>query len=220
MYYKYTSPLRNCGLHFPPRILCCVTAQYQGDGTYVLRTTGGTSLAHRYEQLNHTQTNVIVPDAHGDWLNQRGDSFSRFIEIGNKKNQCSALFKLYSSGLKTARDAWVYGSCRDRLRENVDRMFETYNQQAKDFDSDSSKFEFIRDDKLIHWNRTLENFFKRGVRNLSFDPYSLYRSIYRPFYPQHCYFNKYANDMTYQLPLLFCCSQQMKWRIWLYVHLG
>ena len=82
-------------------------------------------------------------------------------------------------------------------------MFEIYNQQAKDFDTDSSKFEFIRDDKLIHWNRTLENYFKRGVRNLKFDCKSLYRSIYRPFYPQYCYFNKYANDMTYQLPIIF-----------------
>ena len=150
-----------------------------------------------------TQTNVIVPDAHGDWLNQRDDSFSRFIEIGDKKNPRNALFKLYSSGLKTARDAWVYGSSIDRIKENVDRMFATYNQQVKEFDFDSSNFEFVRDDKLIHWNRTLENFFKRGVRNLSFDPHSLYRSIYRPFFPQHCYFNKYANDMTYQIPLLF-----------------
>ena len=153
--------------------------------------------------MAYTQTNVIVPDAHGDWLNQRDDSFSRFIEIGDKKNPRNALFKLYSSGLKTARDAWVYGSSIDRIKENVDRMFATYNQQAKEFDFDSSNFEFVRDDKLIHWNRTLENFFKRGVRNLSFDPHSLYRSIYRPFFPQHCYFNKYANDMTYQIPLLF-----------------
>ena len=157
----------------------------------------------RDASMVYTQTNVIVPDAHGDWLNQRDDSFSRFIEIGDKKNPRNALFKLYSSGLKTARDAWVYGSSIDRIKENVDRMFATYNQQAKEFDFDSSNFEFVRDDKLIHWNRTLENFFKRGVRNLSFDPHSLYRSIYRPFFPQHCYFNKYANDMTYQIPLLF-----------------
>ena len=157
----------------------------------------------RDASMVYTQTNVIVPDAHGDWLNQRDDSFSRFIEIGDKKNPRNALFKLYSSGLKTARDAWVYGSSIDRIKENVDRMFATYNQQAKEFDFDSSNFEFVRDDKLIHWNRTLENFFKRGVRNLNFDPHSLYRSIYRPFFPQHCYFNKYANDMTYQIPLLF-----------------
>ena len=153
--------------------------------------------------MAYTQTNVIVPDAHGDWLNQRDNSFSRFIEIGNKKKPYDSLFKLYSSGLKTARDAWIYGSSRDRIKYNVDRMFSTYNQQAKEFDSDSSNFEFIRDDKLIHWNRTLENFFKRGVRDLTFNRLSLYRSIYRPFFPQYCYFNKYANDMTYQIPLLF-----------------
>ena len=152
--------------------------------------------------MAYTQTNVIIPDAHGDWLNQRDDSFSCFIEIGNKKNT-GAIFRLYSSGLKTARDFLVYGANKNGVKNNVGKMFEIYNQQAKDFDTDSSKFEFIRDDKLIHWNRTLENYFKRGVRNLKFDCKSLYRSIYRPFYPQYCYFNKYANDMTYQLPIIF-----------------
>ena len=146
---------------------------------------------------------MIVPDAHGDWLNQRDYSYSKFIRTDGKKTTEKAIFSNYSRGLATARDAWVYGSSRDRIKDNVDRMFATYNQQAKEFDSDSSNFEFIRDDKLIHWNRTLENFFKRGVRNLSFEHNSLFRSIYRPFYPQYCYFNKYANDMTYQIPLLF-----------------
>ena len=163
----------------------------------------------RDASMVYTQTNVIVPDAHGDWLNQRDYSYSKFIRIDGKKTTEKAIFSNYSRGLATARDAWVYGSSRDRIKDNVDRMFATYNQQAKEFDSDSSNFEFIRDDKLIHWNRTLENFFKRGVRNLSFEHNSLFRSIYRPFYPQYCYFNKYANDMTYQLPLLFPSSEVM-----------
>lgn len=124
-----------------------------------------------------------------------------------KKTSEDSIFRNYSNGVKTNRDAWIYNSSRKRIKENVDRMFETYNQQAKDFDANSSDFEFVRDDTLIHWNRTLENYFKRGVRNLKFDKRSLYRSIYRPFYPQYCYFNKYANDMTYQLPVLFPSSE-------------
>lgn len=155
------------------------------------------------ESIVKTATTEIVPDSHGDWLNQRDDSFSCFYEIGNKKKPSNAIFKLYSSGLKTARDAWVYGSDRNHLERNVDRMFETYNQQAEDLDKNPERFKFIRDDKSIHWNRTLENYLKRGLRNLCFKNDRIYPSIYRPYIPQFCYFDKYANDMTYQLPSIF-----------------
>lgn len=173
---------------------------------YLTREEKLAELKHNISIL-HTGPIEIVPDVHGDWLNQRDNLYSHFMRVDGKKTSEDSIFRNYSNGVKTNRDAWIYNSSRKRIKENVDRMFETYNQQAKDFDANSSDFEFVRDDTLIHWNRTLENYFKRGVRNLKFDKRSLYRSIYRPFYPQYCYFNKYANDMTYQLPVLFPSSE-------------
>ena len=41
---------------------------------------------------------VITPDAHGDWLKQRDDSFSDHIVLGDKKNEKIAIFKIYSNG--------------------------------------------------------------------------------------------------------------------------
>lgn len=53
----------------------------------------------------------ITPDEHNDWLNQRDDSFSGFIEIGNKKDKSKiSLFLNYSRGAESGRDAWVYQS--------------------------------------------------------------------------------------------------------------
>ena len=153
--------------------------------------------------ISSMSLSLIVPDAHGDWLNQRDDSYARFIRMDGKKAKDPFIFKNHSSGLKTGRDAWVYGSNMMDVKRNVERMFDVYNRQAVDFDKDASSFQFIRDDRLIHWNGTLENYFNRGVRNLKFDINSIYRSLYRPFCFQYCYFNKFANDRAYQLPSFF-----------------
>ncbi len=57
--------------------------------------------------------NVIVPDAHGDWFNQRDDSFSHFMRMDGKKTKEVAIFKDYSLGVNTNRDAWVYRRWND-----------------------------------------------------------------------------------------------------------
>ena len=49
----------------------------------------------------------IIPDKHGDWLNQREDSFSNFIPLNNEDN---SLFETCTVGIKTKRDARVYAS--------------------------------------------------------------------------------------------------------------
>lgn len=54
----------------------------------------------------HTQTNVIVPDAHGDWLNQRDDSYAKFMRVDGKKTKESSIFLNYSNGIKSGRDSW------------------------------------------------------------------------------------------------------------------
>lgn len=160
-------------------------------------------------------TTELFQDSHGDWFDHRDSSLSKLIIIGEKKKS-ERIFSLYSSGLKTARDAWVFGSSKEKIKRNVEKMFGIYNQQASDYDEDPENFVFIRDEKLIHWNQVLEDYMTRGDRNLEYDPQRLYTGIYRPFNIQHCYFDRYANDRVYRLKsifpsnedknLLICCS--------------
>ena len=86
--------------------------------------------------------------------------------MDGKKTEEKAIFLTYSRGLSTGRDIWAYGSSQVAVNKNIDRMFDAYNRQARDFDEDRSNFEFIRDDRVIRWNRTLENYLNRGARNL------------------------------------------------------
>ena len=54
----------------------------------------------------------ITPDAHGDWLRQRDDSFNDFIVLGDKKGNGPKLFENFSLGVSTNRDAWCYNASR------------------------------------------------------------------------------------------------------------
>ena len=71
----------------------------------------------------------ITPNAAGDWLNQRDETFQQYTPIGDK-NAGAGLFSVYSSGLKTNRDAWCYNFSATEVEQNMRRMIDTYNDQA------------------------------------------------------------------------------------------
>ncbi|MCB1020650.1 MAG: N-6 DNA methylase, partial [Acidobacteria bacterium] len=81
----------------------------------------------------------IEPNEHGDWANQRSEDFGSYLPLGSRKGErADALFELYSNGLKSQRDAWVYNSSNAALRKNVERLVRNFNgcvhslQQALD----------------------------------------------------------------------------------------
>src|SRR5690554_4353251 len=54
---------------------------------------------------------VVIPDEHHDWLNQRDSSFEAFIRMGDKKTKSQdVLFETYSLGINSNRDAWCYNA--------------------------------------------------------------------------------------------------------------
>ena len=62
--------------------------------------------------------------------------FDTFIPIGTKAAKAAkdavtgVIFKTYSLGLNTSRDAWVYNFNRNALIENVQRTIGFYNAQV------------------------------------------------------------------------------------------
>lgn len=80
-------------------------------GDYLIREEKLNIVADFKSTANIGQKNLwrkITPDKHNDWLDQRDDSFEKYISLGNKKNKNQdALFKNYSQGLLTSRDAWL-----------------------------------------------------------------------------------------------------------------
>ena len=156
------------------------------------------------EQISSTEAfQPIIPNEHGDWISTRDERFSTFQEIGNKslkgKETSPAIFRQYSLGLGTNRDAWCYNFSPDALTHNITRFINTYNEQIN-----NGIQEF--DEKQIKWSSSLDSTFKRRITT-SFDDNKIQRSTYRPFCAQSVYFDSLLNHRTNQLPQLFPTPQ-------------
>lgn len=153
----------------------------------------------------------ITPDKYNDWINQRDDSFDEFIAIGDKKSGAIlSVFRTYSLGLASGRDAWVYNFSKETIKQKLTEMIASYNSELekflntnKDIKSKKEVDSFVdHDPTKISWNRNLKNDFSKAVRHV-YDNNSIVRAMYRPFIKRNLYFNKSLNAMTYQMPRLF-----------------
>ncbi|EJF84437.1 type ISP restriction/modification enzyme, partial [Bartonella rattimassiliensis] len=162
---------------------------------------------------------LIIPNEHGDWINQRDDSFANFLTLGNKSNNKKKkennkkLFEIYSCGLKTNRDVWTYNSSRECLAKNMNNMITFYNNEVERFDDAYSHADhktrtkavndFINTNaKKISWSRALKQELAKG-KVFKFEEICLTRSLYRPFTKQWLYYNRSFNEMVYQMPRIF-----------------
>jgi Predicted helicase len=155
----------------------------------------------------------LVPNAEGDWANQRDPAFDRFTLLGDKDSATpAAIFRTYSLGVSTNRDVWVYNMSRRALEQNVRGMVEIYNaNRVRYVEACSGKPQeswpevdvvIDADPKKISWTRALKSDVRRG-KACRFESESIVESMYRPFCKQWLYFNRQLNEMVLQMPKLF-----------------
>lgn len=104
--------------------------RYRDVGDYLTRE----DKLHILTEVNERDPEWVVLqlDKHGDWLDQRDDSFNEFIPLGvqeGTKKTPNGLFATWSAGVKTNRDAWCYNSNRERLCGNTELMVATYKSE-------------------------------------------------------------------------------------------
>uniref|UniRef100_UPI0035D0F64C type ISP restriction/modification enzyme n=1 Tax=unclassified Bartonella TaxID=2645622 RepID=UPI0035D0F64C len=163
---------------------------------------------------------MITPDKHGDWINQRDESFETFLALGDKKGHGKKLFENFSCGLKTNRDAWTYNSSREFLKKNMNNMIMFYNSEVERFNTTyrhsdrktraNAVDNFVNTDvKKISWSHNLKRELVKE-KLFKFECYSLTQSLYRPFTKQWLYYNRIFNDGVYQMPRIFPIGQAIK----------
>ncbi|WP_155811848.1 DEAD/DEAH box helicase [Mobiluncus curtisii] len=167
-----------------------------------------------------TEFSLITPNAHGDWINQRDERYLEFQEIGDKrtkgKSDTSAVFRQYSGGLKTSRDAWCYNFSSTMVTTNIDKHILYLNNQMhliqKKFggtaDKVKAKEAIEYDSKLGTIDRGNLNDIARGIETKRVGALTV--SLYRPFLKQTVYFDpsRQLNNDTYQLPQIFPTPKQ------------
>ena len=158
----------------------------------------------------------IAPNQHGDWISSRDERFATFQEIGNKsfkgKVTTPAVFRQYSSGLKTNRDAWCYNFDYDQLNTNIDTHISYLNFEMELFvkngghpsvpDIDVLNYLSI-DPKQGSIDRKNRSDIRRGIKTQRLGVINT--ALYRPFITEHVYFDasRQLNNDTYQLPQLY-----------------
>lgn len=156
---------------------------------------------------------TITPDAHGDWLKQRDDSFLEHMVLGDKKGNGPALFETFSLGVVTNRDAWCYNASKAGVTANMTRMIAFYNAEADRFDRahpglDRKQREALVDGFVtadatkIAWTVNLKQELVRG-RRFAMDSACLVAGLYRPFNKQWLYFNRTFNERVLKMPRIF-----------------
>lgn len=156
---------------------------------------------------------ILTPNEHGDWINQRNDTFSTFVPLAPEKKfsgvEENCFFGGYSCGIVTARDSWCYNSSNSVVRYNMRRTIDFYNEQVKAYiiakgkSPDLSAEEFInRDSRRFSWDRP-NRFDVERSRYYEFSESHVIRSMYRPFFVQWLYFSRELSSCVYQLPKLF-----------------
>ena len=157
----------------------------------------------------------IVPDSHGDWLDQRNAGFEAYTKIGDKKdNAGDVLFDNYSLGVVTNRDPWCINSSRTGLAENIRSTIEVYNDEMARWKiatetakptggalPDVDNFVTV-DTKRISWSRSLKQDVRKG-RELQQGDGVFVPCVYRPFAKQWQFFSRRLNEMVNQMPRIF-----------------
>ena len=134
----------------------------------------------------------IIPDEHGDWLDQRDSSFEEFLKVGEKKDRTGdRLFENCSLGVVTNSDPWCINSSKMALDENIRSAIDFNNEQAKRWQiaknvPESTRKSLPKVDELIDndttrisWTRSLKQDIQKG-KDLKLRDGLFIPCLYRP----------------------------------------
>jgi predicted helicase len=150
----------------------------------------------------------LTPDKKGNWLtNDTGEEFDAFLPIGSKEAKAGTsvptIFRTYSLGVPTNRDAVVYDFDAKRLAKRVEQFAEDYNAELHRWKTkakppkDSEEFakyvdSFVSYEK-VKWSETLKRHLTDEVE-AEFSAKRIRGSLYRPFTELSIYYDTQLVD--------------------------
>lgn len=206
------------GTRTPVCITCLVKNNDKDNDGYIHYYDIGDYL-NRKEKLNIISTKrditgvewkKIVPDDNGDWINKANAQFKNFIPLSGSKK---SFFEIYTNGVITSRDSWVYNYNLNNLTMNMKTTIESYNQEVIKFKQkfideniNVKKYPFkdhvTNDLTKISWSRGLLNSLK-SLETKSFNKDNIKECLYRPFTKQHFYYSREFNECVYKSDFVF-----------------
>ncbi|BAZ45536.1 adenine specific DNA methyltransferase [Chondrocystis sp. NIES-4102] len=132
-----------------------------------------------------------IPDKQNNWLNQTDNDFDSLIPLIDKEVKAGksqqAVFELFSRGVETGRDEWVYDFNQQNLTQKMIFFVKQYNLSLNNKQKELS----------IRWNSSLDNYFNRQVK-ANYDLSLIQKTLYRPFSKLFHYTEKIFNHRLTQ----------------------
>ena len=156
----------------------------------------------------------ITPDQRNTWLTEGlHTEFETFIPMGTKEakagkgEEVDVIFKIYSLGVGTNRDAWAYNFNRNGLAQNMSLAIETYNAEVDRWKRQGGQAEnlddfVLSDDTKIKWSSALKQKLKSG-QIAKFADIKIRQSLYRPFTKSNLFFDRIMNHRVHVVPSIF-----------------
>ncbi len=151
----------------------------------------------------------VTPDKHYDWIGQRSEAFAQFYPLGSKNARSGvaddAIFGLYSLGLATGRDPYIYNFSHNACAENARKMTQDYLAALSEIETNP---QLTTEDAMrcnsshLKWNRELEKNLKRKKKT-EFEKEYIRKALYRPFVAANCYADYTFIQMKYQMDRIF-----------------
>ncbi|MDE0425042.1 MAG: DEAD/DEAH box helicase family protein [Candidatus Poribacteria bacterium] len=183
--------------------------QYRDIGDYLTREEKLDTLHEAISMKGFSDWQIIIPNEYHDWIGQRSKVFQKFYPMGSMEARAgkadNAIFGLYSRGLATGKDTYIYNFSRDTCTENAERMTEGYLNALQERENNPiiTVEEVVRRHTSgIKWDRELENNLRRR-KMPRFESGYIRKVAYRPFVATNCYADYTFVQMKYQLDRIF-----------------
>lgn len=182
---------------------------YRDIGNYLTREQKLDALSEAVSIKGFSDWQVIKPNKHHDWIEQRSDTFAEFYPLGTKEAKAgktdNAIFGLYSQGVKTNRDAYIYNFTRSACSENARRMTQDYLDALCEFEENpelSVDEVARRHTENVTWVGELMDSLRRR-KTTKFDYNYIRKVMYRPFIATNCYANYIFIQRKHQMDRIF-----------------
>ncbi|MCB4209236.1 DEAD/DEAH box helicase [Lactiplantibacillus plantarum] len=164
---------------------------YKDIGDYLTRQQKFDAISNA-ASVNGIEWSEITPDDNNDWLNQRDKNYQKYMPLADESQQPGILSK-NAMGVKTNRDAWVYGFSKADTVRKTKLLIDHYNAERERFKKTGS--ELNRDPQYIKWTARLESLLKSNTK-VDFNEANMRLSLYRPFTKKWLYYDDPVIERT------------------------
>jgi predicted helicase len=175
-------------------------------------------------KINDIEFQDLKIDANQDWLGTPDNDFKDLLLLFDKSERDrkpgDSIFSLYSNGLNTGRDEWVYDFSLSNLISKMRFFFEEYHQEMDRWErykrdnkvqDNFKEYNPILNDLLaerdtIKWSERIKRDKLRKKKKSSFKEGNIVKVRYRPYCPSFLFFDYLPLDLIGQFLEIFSPS--------------